>query len=141
MKFHWLSLLLCLLAIGCGQDGPDLAEVSGVITIDGKPLQGAVVSFSPAQPGGSPSYGQTDVEGKYLLFFSRDRTGAMPGTHNVTIETQKLGQEDQQALRDAGLPVPEYVAISSRYGQIGALTANVAPGENEVNLELTSDKK
>ncbi|MCC9608304.1 hypothetical protein LOC68_10955 [Blastopirellula sp. JC732] len=141
MKFPLLSMTLCLLAIGCGPTGPKLAEVSGVITIDGKPLHGAVVSFSPAEPGGSPSYGLTDVEGRYSLFFSRDRTGAMPGKHNVTIETEKLGREDQQALRDAGQPVPEYVAIPYRYRQMGTLTADVESGRNEVNLELTSAKK
>ena len=44
-------ITLSLFFIGCGggaaSDAPDLGQVSGVVTMDGKPLEGAMVTFEP----------------------------------------------------------------------------------------------
>ena len=77
---------LCL-GSGCGRnDGPDLAQVTGRITIDGKPAQKLVIRFIPEAAGGSPSYGATDAEGNYRLMFTADANGTMLGKHRVEIE-------------------------------------------------------
>jgi hypothetical protein len=82
----WNSHLLTCIALvfvasammGCGNDGPELAEVTGVVTVDGKPVPGAVLTFVPTG-GGSPSYGGTDTLGKYRLMFTDTKYGAMIG--------------------------------------------------------------
>src|SRR5262249_19577706 len=50
--------------------GPDHRErVSGVVKLDGYPLSGATLIFSP-QESGSAAFGVTDVQGRYELRFS-----------------------------------------------------------------------
>ncbi len=128
----WKLLVLLAGVVGCGSDGPDLTNVTGTVTLDGKPVQGATLTFVPEAPGASPSYGSTDAEGKYSLMYSRDKTGAMVGKHNVEIATQKLTADDMAE----GAPVPEYVPIPKKYKQPGALTAEVKEGENVIPFDL-----
>jgi hypothetical protein len=131
-KLAWLLFVACA-AVGCGTDGPVLADVTGTVTLDGKPLQGAVVTFAPEKEG-STSYGMTDAEGNYSLMYSRDKSGAMVGKHNVSVETERLTAEDMAE----GVPVPEFVPVPEKYKQPGALTANVEGGDNDIDFDLTS---
>ncbi|MBA3313370.1 MAG: carboxypeptidase-like regulatory domain-containing protein [Planctomycetota bacterium] len=129
-----IGCLLLLSLAGCGSDGPELSEVTGTVTLDGKPLQGAILTFIPEAPGASTSYGITDAEGNYSLMYSRDKSGAMIGTHKVEIATEKLTADD---MAD-GQPVPKYVPIPKKYKEPGALTADVKSGDNDIDFELTS---
>ena len=57
-------LLAVASAAGCGgapDDRPDLGEVSGVVTLDGAPVENAVVQFTPA--AGRPSQARTAADG------------------------------------------------------------------------------
>ena len=45
--------LICVLAIGCGSGGPTLGTVTGQVTLDGKPLPNALVTFMPEGEGGA----------------------------------------------------------------------------------------
>lgn len=127
------TALLCPI-LGCGDDGPELATVSGTVTLDQKPVAGADLIFKPQTAGGSPAYGTTDGEGNYTLMFTRDKEGAMLGKHNVEIETHKLSPGD---LGD-GVPIPEYVPIPRKYKEPGALTAEVKDGDNDIDFVLDS---
>jgi hypothetical protein len=52
--------------IGCG--GVKYVPVSGVVTLDGKPLANAMVLFQPiGDQGGVGSTAKTDSEGRYKL--------------------------------------------------------------------------
>lgn len=77
--------LVC--AVGCGPSGPPLAPVEGVVTLDGAPLDGALLEFQPDSRDGSPSYGETDAEGRYQMKFSQSLDGAWVGDHTVRITT------------------------------------------------------
>jgi hypothetical protein len=140
--FHPLSDRFVILVsvvfacLGCGGDtGPELAEVTGKVTLDGQPLAKVSLQFTPESPSGSPSYGVTDSEGSYELLFSSDRSGAMPGKHRVEIlpvepETDDNGQPVAGAVN---------VTIPARYSQPGSLTADVQPGSNSINFALDSN--
>ena len=57
---------------GCGSSDLELAEVSGVVTLDGQPVAGAVVNTQPipasAVPSPGPgSFGRTDEQGRFTL--------------------------------------------------------------------------
>ena len=43
--------------VGCGESGPKLVPVSGTVTLNGKPLEGAAVAFQPdaSLQGGLPA--------------------------------------------------------------------------------------
>src|SRR5690606_23808547 len=49
----FVGLAAMLLLAGCGgADGPELASVSGTVTLNGQPLPHAVVQFQPTSPQG-----------------------------------------------------------------------------------------
>ena len=115
-------------SVGCGgADYGDLGRVSGTVTMDGTPLPGAQVVFSPAN--GRPSMGITDAQGKYQLIYIRDTLGAALGEHRVEITTVQESVSDT----DAG-PVKE--PIPAKYNAKTTLTAKVEPGDNEIDFAL-----
>jgi hypothetical protein len=130
--------LLAIFLPGCSSDGPDLAGVSGTVTLDGKPVPAAVLTFIPENPEGSPSYGATDAQGQYTLAFTRSKQGAMLGKHRVEIETRKISANEAADMKADGREVPEYVAIPKKYGARGELRAEVTSGSNKIDFELTS---
>jgi hypothetical protein len=136
---HWLISMACMLIVlGCGQSGPKLAAVTGTVTLDGKPVQGALVTFISKAENGSSSFGKTDANGKYQLEFSTERFGAMLGAHDVEIVTKRVDKSEQP---DTGAVVQkEFIAIPKHYAR-GALTAEVKAGSNVCNFPLTTNPK
>jgi len=125
----WLLALSLQLLSGCG--GPaNVAPVQGTVTLGGKPLPQALVTFV-SQSTGSLSRGRTDDNGQYRLLYSADVEGAEIGPHRVTISTFQSGDADG----DPPTPrVPEQVP--ARYNRASELVAEVAQGSNQVNFEL-----
>ncbi|NUQ63314.1 MAG: carboxypeptidase regulatory-like domain-containing protein [Pirellulales bacterium] len=128
-----LILLVVLLAAtmsGCGPAGVDrdLGQVTGTITLDGKPLSGASVQFLPKGEGATAT-GRTDAAGKYELWYTGDVKGAALGSHTVRIETPP--NPEPGAME----PPPQ---LPAKYNTESTLTADVKSGENTFNFELTS---
>ncbi|MDZ4686430.1 MAG: hypothetical protein SH850_15280 [Planctomycetaceae bacterium] len=125
-----------VLCLGCGKaDGPELATVSGTVTLDGKPLPHVNIRFIPEKEGGSPAYGGTNADGKYKLMFSQDRAGAMLGMHRVEIEPREpeIGENS-----DPKAAAAQAVTIPAKYLERGALTADVKQGANTFDFALDS---
>jgi len=133
MKKIGLALLVVatLTAVsGCGpsQDLPDLGQVTGTVTLDGKPLADANIAFEP-QAGGAVSTGQSDSSGQYEIWYNADVKGAALGKHVVRIEKFPDPEEHEG----------DFVLLPDKYNVESTLTADVKPGNNEnVNFELTS---
>lgn len=137
------ALLLSFVAVsltGCGQSGPALGKVTGTISLDGKPISGAVIRFIPQGEKGSPSYGGTDDNGSYKLMFTSSKDGAMLGEHFVEISTSRISKSELAELKASGQEVPqgEFVAIPKKYNKRGSLTATVNKGKNQIDFDLTS---
>ena len=108
--FCWLASGL----IGCGgppaAEVPDLAPVSGTVTLDGQPVAGVSVMFvpipNPANPKertkGSGAYGSTDASGKYSLRHRSGQPGVEPGYYAATFS--KIAQPDGSAVPDGKTP-------------------------------------
>jgi hypothetical protein len=77
---------------GCGE-GPKLVPVTGVVTLDGKPLTEAGILFAPAEAGLLPASGQTDAQGRFQLT-TLNRPGATAGSYRVTVVKQKISMSD-----------------------------------------------
>ncbi|QDT56528.1 hypothetical protein Pan44_45840 [Caulifigura coniformis] len=134
-----LSVTLVPVLSGCGSDGPPLGAVTGRVTLDGKPIPGAVLTFVSQADGGSPSYGGTDDDGRYTLMFTNSKSGALVGDHIVQIETTKVSAAEAKELVAQGMSAPpSFVAIPKKYKKPGALVARVAKGGNTIDFELTS---
>ncbi len=83
------SLLALAGAAGCGPNRPATIEVNGIVTLDGQPVVGASVLFSPAD-GGHPATGVTDAQGEFELQTFAPGDGALPGTHNIAVTLNEV---------------------------------------------------
>lgn len=121
-------LLTIAMILGCSNAMPsNVADVSGKVTVDGKPAPGAMVSFSPTGQGRT-SFGLTDDTGHYHLVYTNEIPGALVGEHNVSINNTP----------PPGKPKPS-VLIPAKFTKTGKLSANVIAGEvNEINFDLKS---
>ena len=143
--------LLCLVTTGCGS-GSATGKVTGTVTMDGKPLSNARVTFTPLG-GGRTAMGKTDGEGKYELYILAD-PGAEVGNHKVSITTiQNAGiaeTMEEASADDAGYEeqamnsgdyseaTPQEEAIPAKYNTESELTAEVKSGKNVHDFALTS---
>ena len=137
-----------LIFVGC-QDSK-IGTVSGVVLIDGKPIEMASVSFYP--DFGRASVASTNDKGEYVLNYTNAKKGALVGTHKVTISTKYVAetnysidtyneeglirQSRSDRVRSKGRK--EMVPEKYRLRDKTELTAVVEPGSNEIdfNLEL-----
>lgn len=114
---------LSLVAAGCSRgDRPELGEVRGTVTLDGKPLAGVNVQFFPDT--GRPATGTTGSDGRYELSYSHGVSGAKVGPATVTI-----------AWPD-GEPGP--VPVPAKYGAESELKVEVKPGDNTFDFPMES---
>jgi hypothetical protein len=143
MTGHLLTGVALASMFGCSREGSNIVPVSGVVTLNGKPLAGATVTFSPVAAqgeinAGDGSAGKTDANGEYTLTTSRGQLGAQIGKHRVRISllAQKVGASDERRPR-GGYPLKD--TIPARYNENTELTYEVTPGgPNRKNFELTS---
>lgn len=128
--FSWVVLAGC----GSGVELPDLATVSGTITMDDQPLPGATVIFQPES--GRPSRGLTDENGKYELMYTAEEPGAIVGNHTVRISTYREGDPDAD---DAALVAKQEEKVPSQYNLESKLTFVVNSGSNsDADFKLSS---
>lgn len=103
MPAVWRVVLLVMVAawgLGCGGGSTeDLVSVSGTITLDEKPLEGATVAFIPAKSKQTqPSWGFSDAAGKYHLKTAEGYDGICLGEYRIVVS--KLTMQD-------GSPIPK----------------------------------
>lgn len=101
-------LVLVLLFVGCGEvadvDRPDTAPVSGSVTYNGAPVEGATVTFVAGASGGRGAVGTTDASGKFELTTFAAGDGAIPGSYKVKIA--KMSSEGTPMTEQEGVVVP-----------------------------------
>ena len=131
----WAVLALAL--AGCG-GGPSYktAPVSGRVTVDGKPLAKASVTFVPVAGAGEKgplpsSVGLTDADGRYSLVFNSDSktSGAVVGKHKVMIFLgAAAGADDTKPTFHKQLP--------QKYNRNTELERDVPASGLEANFDL-----
>lgn len=121
--------LSCLsLVAGCNPPPkglPDLAPVTGVVTLGGAPVANATVVFTSEQ-GDQVAFGPTDGSGKYELTYSGKYKGAAIGANRVAIRTNTDGP-----------PAPNWKdPIPAKYNVKSELKADVQKGPNTIDFTL-----
>lgn len=89
------SLLLGLvLLVGCG--GVSTTKVTGTVTLDGKPLPDATVTFFPVEGGtGVTAAGITDASGNYSIkTIGENQDGAVAGSYLVGVSAASKGKSE-----------------------------------------------
>ncbi len=136
------ALTFCLsgllsLSMGCQRgDRPEIGEVTGTITLDGSPLNAALVYFSP-ESGGRPSQASTDKEGKYELIYIGTSKGAKVGKHKVRVTTAYEGVDPNNPSRTVYNPEQ----VPGKYNQDTELVVDVVPEGNVHNFDLVGRLK
>ncbi len=153
----WLLGALLLSLAGCG-DGLKLYGVTGVVTLDNKPMEGLLVIFSPEGPGGFTGTATTGADGSYALRCLRG-AGVPAGSYRVSITKNIVveggGTDDTYESSDnaayeqeaAGGSPDDYQAgaaagagaIPEKYNSQTILKETVAAEpENQIDFALTS---
>jgi hypothetical protein len=70
----------------------DLAEVTGVVTLDGQPLAEAMVVFESAD--GTFATGTTDAAGSYEMMYNSEQAGVTKGAKTVRITMRPVASEE-----------------------------------------------
>jgi len=132
-----------VLALGCNSKAK-FVPVSGRVTLDGKPVANALVTFQPVAPEkstespGVGSSGKTNENGEFTLTAATGENGAVTGKHRVRIsvmETQ-AGSSDERPPR-GGWPQGE--KIPKEYNAESNLSYDVpAGGSTTANFPLTT---
>ncbi len=143
-----LMLSTTLLAAGCGgsssdrwtENRPKTIPASGVVTLQGRPVEGASVSFVPADRAGTAAFALTDAEGRFDLNTFSEKDGAVAGQYTVTV-TKKSVETTPNPKDPNGPPLKsvEKSDLPVRYASSGTskLTASVSDsGDNQFQFDL-----
>lgn len=132
------TVILCALLSGCGHG--DSAPVSGLVTLNGKPVAGIAVSFQPVMTEGNsapgpPAFGITDANGRYTAqLMGETRKGAAIGKNQVRFSAYM-----PPADPDVPSNAKPAVEIPRRYGHDSKLELDVpAKGTASADFQLTS---
>jgi len=124
----------CLLAMasvsvaGCGQKGPLLVPVRGLVMLDGEPLASAIVAFE--QAGGlNMATGVTKDDGRFELAIHKMGKGATPGPHRVRISRS----ESDAPGKTRWISPKEYASFET-----SGLSVDVTPTQHTFTFELSS---
>lgn len=141
---------------GCG--GPDVSnlprtvEASGVVTLDGDPVEGASIVAASADSDYS-AFGTSDSSGRFSLKSFEAKDGAVPGSYMVqvskTVEVQAAAPTaEQMAANDAAQHAAEAEGgvswkndLPKKYASLttSGITLQVPEdGTTELKLELVS---
>lgn len=145
LSFAWLVVV----AAGCSSRAPDAppparpAPISGAITLDGKPLGSAVVTFMPQGTLGAEAVGETGADGSYVAA-TAGKAGVLPGEYRVIVSYlaapggKAVGLEPRSKR-----PMPEELIRSKELlpGRASnpartTLSATVPPGGGRINYAL-----
>ena len=124
-----LALVMPALAVsGCGgAKGNNLPKVSGVVNVDGKPADGAVLLFYPEGGRAAAATGTADASGKFTIVTNME-PGIALGRYKVTASwpdpSQRATAEDLQR----GVSKDATDLLGGRY---------VAPDRTPLTAEIT----
>ncbi len=142
--------ILVLVFVGCGETGdadrPATAPVTGSVTYNGQPVEGATVTFMAGSSEGRGAVGTTDASGKFQLTTFEAGDGAIPGSYKVKIAKTVGGgpqtAEEAMALMESGAGPPtdeqkDELPVKYKDENTSGLTADVKDGDNDFPFELT----
>jgi hypothetical protein len=125
-------IALVLAGTGCNRiEGGKLVEVTGRVTVDGKPVEGVIIQFEPDQSQMPPgkkvlptAYGNTDADGRYRAFRTGKKAyGGVVGLNHVRVTVPEGSSAKVH---------PRYMGDSTFWHEIG-------PGPTVIDLELVAD--
>lgn len=135
-RFPVLSVLL---AAGCTSGGgPALTQVSGTVTLDDKPLAGAIVRFLPqGSTEGHGGFAKTDESGKYTISAQKlNKKGLWPGEYKVFLS--RLVGLDGAPLPPDAKPIETAAkeTVPEQYSRAHLTPLKVTVGKDAVTYDI-----
>jgi hypothetical protein len=150
-SFGWgiLAPVLLVAAFGCGGNKP--IPVNGVVKLDGKPVEGAAVTFIP-ETGKTPNAsGMSDKDGTFRLTTLKPNDGAYPGSYKVIVTYQEPYEAATPAggmqsafkgfekTQKTGAKKPPKYVIPAKYGDPAKTDLKyTVPAEGNIEIDLKS---
>ncbi|MDR1959040.1 MAG: carboxypeptidase-like regulatory domain-containing protein [Planctomycetaceae bacterium] len=146
-----VTLTLLVDTAGCGKGGSSLPTqyVEGIVTLDGAPVEQALITFTPAdKENGTAATGYSDASGKYTLTSvgGGPQKGAVAGDYRVTVSKVSIkmvktppqypGEEPSESAVQTQLLPQVYLKAEK-----SPLRVSVVKGRNSINLPLTKEGK
>ena len=146
-----LSVALCLHVLfvlsGCGRSGlPGLAPAAGIVTLNGEPVEGAVISFAPTS-GTRSATAVSDASGKFVVTTLDYGDGIQPGEYQVIV-TKKTGSsgntssspekdKDRRVNRQDGRLIVNHLPLKYENRETSGLAVSISSrGNKNIALEL-----
>ena len=156
--FLWQGLVVLplLLTLGCS-GGEKPIKVEGEVKLDGKPLENAMILFTPEDKG-TPASGTSGSDGSFRLTTYSSGDGIKPGTYKVTVTltdlvtgdgTQAPNMNDPKAMAEAmkkfaeknkNKPAAKKPSLPASYSDVSKTTLKqvIPPPEGKIVLDLRS---
>lgn len=135
--------------VGCGRRGPVVEMVEGIVLLDGQPVEGATVLFSPeagGSGGGLPAAGRTGPDGGFRLNAAAGAkfgAGTKIGDYVVTVVKQDHDpvpppDPDKPPSGPPNVKVWDVLPVVYKHAITTPLRASVKKGKNSYRFELDS---
>lgn len=135
-----------LFGLGCGPT--TFVPVTGVLTLDGKPVAGASVVFQQVEGDRNENHissAGTDEAGKFVLI-TDEKPGAYVGSYKISVRKVRVEGvvADPDGLSGTTNPtaITETWEIPEKYGRFetSGFTAEIAPGMAPIELKMVQPK-
>lgn len=130
-------------APGCNDGKLKTHPVSGVVTMNGEPVEGATVTFSPVKESeGDAAIGKTNEKGEYKLQTANGRAdgGTTPGDYIVLIKKSEMVETGRITYDTSGNSSKETLpksVLPAQYGSFSSpLKATVEKKKNTFDFKL-----
>ena len=130
-----VAALAVTVIAGCA--AKEHGHVTGVVKINGEPVEGAVVTFAPKE-GGRSAFAKTAADGSYELEYTVGVKGAKIGPNSVCLTTYVAPTlDDNNRVVDPGKPE----RFPPEYNERPTVTTEVAPGDNQIDFDVEATQE
>jgi hypothetical protein len=124
-----LPIGFLLFVVGCGGGGPSLVDVSGTVTMDGKPLDQGEIIFESLDGSVGPGAGPI-TDGKYAVKVPK-------GSKKVKILSSRAGAKVDPVMGSA----PLESRIGPEYNDRTTLKVDIQGNQTDVNFQVKELKR
>jgi len=130
-----LSLLVAGFVMGCSGSGPQRAEVSGTVKLNGELVEEGAISFIPVEGTTGPQAGEAIRKGTYHIARAK---GVVVGKNRVQLVAfRKSGKKIQDPTKLPGVLTDERVqAFPPEYNTESTLVREIKPDGNIIDFEI-----